>query len=163
MKTKQSQISDRKWEKQPQQPKTLNYIVCTINLKTMTKCLCCFNRIKGSVKPRKRSPESYNENGSHPPKRPSLQRVATKDRFTKTSTTSSILSVINDDVNAYEFNRRMMGYAIFIINSEFDDQKTPICWSRLQQRVWVVFDARLRNKILKNKTNIDLKESLAGI
>ena len=130
----------------------------------MTSFLCCFIRIKGSVKPRKRPAESYNEHVSHLPKQPPLQHDATQDRYTNMSTTSSKQSVINDDVNAYEFNRRKMGYAIFIINSEFDDQKTrPFADLDCSNMSEVFLTLGFEIKILKNKTNSDLKESLAGM
>lgn len=130
----------------------------------MTSFLCCFIRIKGSIKPSKRSAESYNERVSHLPKQPPPQHDATQDIYTNMSTPSSKLSVINDDVNAYEFNRRKMGYAIFIINSEFDDQKKrPFadldCCNMSEVFLTLGFDI----KILENKTNSDLKESLAGM
>lgn len=130
----------------------------------MISFLCCFIRIKGSVKRSKRSAESYNEQVSHLPKQPPPQHDATQDIYTNMSTPSSKLSVINDDVNAYEFNSRKMGYAIFIINSEFDDQKTrPVadldCCNMSEVFLTLGFDI----KILENKTNSDLKESLAGM
>ena len=130
----------------------------------MTSFLCCFIRMKGSVKRRKRSAESYIEHVSHSPNQPSLQHDATKDRHTNMSTTSSILSVINDDVNAYEFNRRKMGYAIFIINSEFDHQNArPTADLDCSNMSELFLKLGFEIKILKNKTNADLKMCLAGM
>ena len=126
--------------------------------------ICCSIRIKGSVKPRKGSDESYNEDVSHSPNQPSLQHDATKDRYTNMTTTSSILSVINDDVNAYEFNRRKMGYAIFIINSEFDDQNArPNADLDCSNMSELFLKLGFEIKILKNKTNDELKICLAGM
>ena len=80
------------------------------------------------------------------------------------STTSSILSVINDDVNAYEFNRRKMRYAIFIINSKFDHQNARPC-ADIDCKIMSDLLGKLGFdiKILKNKPNDDLKICLAGM
>ena len=128
----------------------------------MTSFLCCFIRKEGSVKPRKRSSESYNERMSHSPNQPSLQHGATNDRYTNMSTMSTILSVINDD--AYEFNRRKMGYAILIINSEFDHQNARPTADIDGTNMSALFEKLgFDIELLKNKTYAELKDNLAGM
>jgi hypothetical protein len=98
---------------------------------------------------------------SHSPNQPSLQHGATKDINTNMSTPSS---VINDDDEAYEFNRRKMGYAIFITNSDFDHQTTRLFadmdYGKMSKLFW---NLGFEIKTLNNKTNADLKMCLAGM
>ena len=101
---------------------------------------------------------------TNPLKQSSLQHDTAKDRYINASTTSSKPSVIDDGVNSYEFNHRKMGYAIFIINSEFDAQKThPFADLDYRKMSKLFSTLGFDIKILNNKTNADLKMCLAGM
>ena len=121
--------------------------------------LCYFIRTEGSAK---QTAESDNGHVANPLRQLSLQYDTAKDRYTNTSTTSSKPSVIG--VDSYKFNHRKMGYAIFIINSEFDDQKTrpfaDLDYRKMSELFWTL---GFEIKILNNKTNADLKMCLAGM